>query len=576
LAHDTAPVDFRLEVHVLLTLLVNPMIPTNLQAALDEWRICLGSENVITDRFSRAAVETTTFSIDHAVPAILRPADRSQVQECLRIASRYRVAVYPVSSGKNWGYGSGVPSRSDTVILNLGRMDRIVDFDEKLAYVTVEPGVTQQQLQDFLIEKKSKLWMDSSGATPLSSLIGNTMERGFGHTPYGDHFSYSCGLEVVLPAGACIQTGFCRFPNSRIGPLHRFGLGAVLDGLFSQSNFGVVTRMTIWLMPAPAFFQAFFIRCSDHCKLGPIVDALGQLRLSGVLQSEVHIGNDYKVINGLQQYPWKETNGETPLSLEQMAQFRHKLQIGVWNAAGALYGTRSQVAESRRLIRAALKGKADRVVFVSDRLLAISLRFAGLLKYFTGWDFTNTLSMLKTLFGLLKGIPTEGAMASAYWRKRTPVPKDMDPDRDGCGLLWLAPVIPATAEDVTRIQVVTIETMLDGGFEPMISLTLINGRAIHCVISFSYDRQLPGEDQRAIDCYHLLATRVNALGYYSYRLGIQSMEEMTRNSDESYLALLRTLKAAVDPAGILSPGRYEAPALPVAPFVESIAPTRVS
>ena len=90
----------------------------------------------------------------------------------------------------------------------------------------------------------------------------------------------------------------------------------------------------------------------------------------------------------------------------------------------------------------------------------------------------------------------------------------------------------------------------------MISLTMITGRAIACVISISYDRDIAGEDERALACYRTLAEKVTALGYNSYRLGIHSMEEM--GSSQSYLDLLAKLKSALDPAGILAPGRYDA------------------
>ena len=205
---------------------------------------------------------------------ILRPADRQQVQACLRVANAHRVAVYPISTGRNWGYGSRVPAADGSVLLDLGRMNRIVDFSEDLAYVTVEPGVTQQQLFDFLRDNRSRLWMDATGARPDCSLIGNTMERGFGHTPYGDHFAHVCGFEVVLPDGECIETGFSRFAQASTGPLYRWGLGPTLDGLFTQSNFGIVTRMSIWLMPAPEHFEAFFFRCDDDSGLGDVLDAL--------------------------------------------------------------------------------------------------------------------------------------------------------------------------------------------------------------------------------------------------------------------------------------------------------------
>ena len=168
------------------------MSTSALPAALREWRAAIGSEYVLQDAKLLDAVNAATFATDAKVWAVLRPASREQVQECVRIANRHRVPIHPVSSGKNWGYGSRVPT-SAGISLDLGRLNRILDFDEDLAYVTIEPGVTQGQLYEFLQQRKSRLWMDATGASPECSIIGNTMERGFGHTPMGDH----CGDEFV-------------------------------------------------------------------------------------------------------------------------------------------------------------------------------------------------------------------------------------------------------------------------------------------------------------------------------------------------------------------------------------------
>src|SRR4051794_25613565 len=115
-------------------------LPENARHQFSE---AVGAGNVITDPGSLRAAEAGTFKTGHAVPAIVRPGSREEVQECLRIANRCAVSVYPVSSGKNWGYGSRMPSADNCVLLDLGRMNRIVDFSEDLGYVTVEPGVTQ-------------------------------------------------------------------------------------------------------------------------------------------------------------------------------------------------------------------------------------------------------------------------------------------------------------------------------------------------------------------------------------------------------------------------------------------------
>lgn len=524
--------------------------------AYREWLSLLGAEHVITDGRRLEEAETATFATHQTIPGILRPADRHDVQECLRIANRHGISVYPVSSGKNWGYGSRVPAGDQCVLMDLGRMNRIADFSEDLAYVTVEPGVTQRHLYEFLRGQGSKLWMDATGSSPDCSLIGNTMERGFGHTPYGDHFAHVCGLEVVLPDGEVVETGYARFAGAKAGPLYRWGVGPVLDGLFSQSNLGVVTRMTLWLMPKPEYFQAFYFRCDRAEGIAGIVEALRPLRLNGTLRSAVHIANDYKVLNGMQQYPWAETEGRTPLPAAVMDRLRTSLQFGYWNGSGGLYGTRRQVAEARRLLRKALKGKVDKLQFLDDRLIRIAERFAKPYSWVTGWDIARGLELVKPVYGLMKGIPTEHPLRSSYWRKRGPVPERMDPDLDGCGLLWCAPIAPADGASVTELAQITEETLLAHGFEPMISLTLITDRAVACVVSINYDREVAGQDEQALACYGALTSKLMDRGYYSYRLGIQSMLQM--NGDSGYGRLLKALKNAIDPNGVLAPGRYEA------------------
>jgi 4-cresol dehydrogenase (hydroxylating) len=472
--------------------------------ALERWTSLLSAAHVVTDDPSRKAAETATFATTQKVCAILRPGSRDEVQECMRIANRFRIPVYPVSSGKNWGYGSRVPVADASVLIDLSRLNRILDFNEKLAYVTVEPGVTQRQLFQLLQDRRSALWMDATGSSPDCSLIGNAVERGFGHTPYGDHFAQVCGLEVVLPTGAVLETGFGRFPGSQAGPAYKSGAGPTLDGLFSQSNLGIVTRMTIWLMPAPEHFEAFFFQCNREDQLAPLVESLRPLRLQGILRSTVHVANDYKVLGGIQQYPWQETGGATPLRPELMRQLRSRLKFGAWSGSGGLYGTRGQVAEAKRAVRRALKDKVDRLQFLDDRRLAFASRFAKLYQFLTGWDLSRTLDLARPVFGLMKGVPTEKPLESAYWRKKSLPSAPMDPDRDGCGLLWHAPIAPMEGRHLDVVVEIANRILLEYGFEPSISMTLITERAVACVISICYDRAEPGQDDQAMACYRHL------------------------------------------------------------------------
>lgn len=528
-----------------------PEVPA---AAHDAWVGIVGAAHVVSDHEATSAAQTATFGTTVRVPLIVRPETREQVQACVRVAAAHRVPLYPISSGLNWGYGSRVPASDGNVVLDLGRMRRIVDFSESLAYVTVEPGVTQQQLFDFLRARGSRLWMDATGSSPAASLIGNTMERGFGHTPYGDHFAHVCAFEVVLGDGSCLDTGFARFGQTASAPIYRWGLGPVLDGLFTQSNLGIVTRMTIWLMPAPEYFQAYFFRCDAPGDLGRVVDALRPLKLSGTLRSAVHIGNDYKVLNGLQQYPWAEMADRTPLMPEDMPPFRQRLRIGTWNGSGGFYGTRAQVTEARRLVRRQLKGIASHLEFLDDRRLALAKRFARPYRLITGWDLTAALALLEPVYHLLRGVPTGQPLTSAYWRKRTPPPAQMDPDRDRCGLLWCAPVAPMEGGHAERLAAIATDVLLAHGFEPLISITLVTDRAVTCVVSICFDRDCEGEDARALACYHALLGALTAEGYHSYRLGIQAMSRGP--AADSAQGFLDQLKQVCDPGGILAPGRY--------------------
>jgi len=526
-------------------------------SAVRDWAGVVGHENIVTTASQLVAAETGTFQTGNRIPAIVRPASREEVQECMRIANRWMVPVYPISSGRNWGYGSRVPASNGCVLLDLGRMNRILDFSESLGYVTLEPGVTQAQLQEFLAAQNSNLWMDSTGASPHCSLVGNTAERGFGHTPYGDHFANSCNLEVVLPQGEVIETGFGRYPGAHASPVYRWGVGPTLDGLFSQSNYGVITRMTVWLMPAPEYFQAYFFKCAAEEGLPDLIDALRPLRMNGTLRSSSHIANDYKVLSALQQYPWKQTAGATPLVGPLMQQFRRELRIGSWNGSGALYGTRGQVKEARRLLRLALKGKATDLQFLDDGKIALASRFAGVYERLTGWNLRRTLAVLRPVYGLMKGIPTEHPLSSTYWRKRTPPPQQMDPDRDGCGLLWCSPVAPNEGSHAARISAIASDVLLRAGFEPAISMTVLTDRTLSCIISLAWDRAVPGEDARAAACRNELLARLAAGGYHSYRLGIGAMGAM--GEDGPYQQALQSLKQSFDPNSILAPGRYITP-----------------
>ena len=153
----------------------------NITAALTEWRAAIGDAAVHSDDATRGQYARTTLITGHAPGAVVYPSDTAQVQAIVRIAAKHRVPLYPISKGRNLGYGDRTAPTPGQVIVDLGRMNRIIEVNEQLAYAVIEPGVTQGRLYQHLKAKHPGLWMDATGAGLEASIIGNTVDRGFGH-----------------------------------------------------------------------------------------------------------------------------------------------------------------------------------------------------------------------------------------------------------------------------------------------------------------------------------------------------------------------------------------------------------
>jgi len=526
----------------------------NYRQAFADWRQAIGEQHVRVDNELLRVVATTTFATRQQVPAILRPANTGEVQACVHIANRHRVPIYPISKGKNWGYGSRVPVQDGNVVMDLGRLNRISDYCEELAHVTVGPGVTQGQICDFLHEQSARTFMAISGGPRDSSLIGNTLERGVAKGVYGDRIAHIAAMEVVLPTGEVIRTGHSRYPESDLGPISEWGVGPAVNGLFSQSNLGIVTSMTFWLSPEPAFFQTLFFSIDDDRKAGEVIDALRGLRLQG-LALPVGLWNDYRMLATRSRYPWSRAKGITPLPKALLEQEKRRLKIDRWNGWGALYNlSREQGLAERRLITKALAGKVDSLLFLDNNRIKWMERLPGFTKLILGRD----PAMLTRLHreSSFKGYTEDEFVAMAYWRKPGPIPAAMDADRDGCGTIWSYPSLPFQGRHMKRLVKITEEICLRHGFEPKIALLCVTGRKINVAINPVYDRSVQGEDDRAMACHRELIGALHGAGYLSSRLGIQSMESMPQ-SDDDYGHFMRVLKTSLDPNDILSPGRYD-------------------
>jgi 4-cresol dehydrogenase (hydroxylating) len=535
---------------------------TKFGCALAQLRLVVGPNFVHVDRSTREHWARSTLPRGTLPCAIVQPACTADVQEIVHIAGRHRLALHPISRGKNWGYSDACAALDGQVILDLRRMNRIIEVNAELAHATIEPGVTQGQMAAYLEEHHPGLWVDATGAGPDASIVGNTLERGFGHTVNGDRFLNSCGMEIVLADGRLLRTGLGHYENAQAAAVYKWGIGPYLDGLFTQSNLGIVTRMTFWLIPRPESYRFLVFSVRGEDDIAGLAEALRCLRLQGTLRTPVHLFNDQRAIATMLPFPWEEADGKTSLPAEVMTRLKKKAGFGAaWYGCTALYGSREEVAAAARVVRRRL-GRvpgSGRILCLDEFRLRWAERVVRLLNHCgVGHLLTQRLARVRAAFQLLQGKPAASNVDGARWRCR-PTSGSVhshDPLDHNAGLLWISPVLPNTPAHVHRVQALTKPFFERHGFEYQVTLSLVSERALCAVMTIAYNRAEPAEAQRAADCYRSVMSALMVAGYIPYRAGNLSMGQLDARS-ETFWDVAAAIKGALDPRGLISPGHYE-------------------
>jgi FAD/FMN-containing dehydrogenase len=115
------------------------------EALAETLREELGPDAVVTDLAEREACSADLYSAGSTCALVLRPQDRASVAQAVASVTRAGFAVIARGGGLTYT-GGYTPVRDDTVVLDLRRLDRIVDIGADDMYVTVEAGVNWKQL----------------------------------------------------------------------------------------------------------------------------------------------------------------------------------------------------------------------------------------------------------------------------------------------------------------------------------------------------------------------------------------------------------------------------------------------
>jgi 4-cresol dehydrogenase (hydroxylating) len=506
-------------------------------------------------------LETRTCIPFRRIPDYLvYPASADEVRQVVALAQELGVKIFPVSTGKNWGYGERSASYDGGITLILARMKKIEIVDEALGYALIEPGVTYRELNDHLKRSGSGLWSDCAGSTESASVIGNALDKGRGVTPYADHFGALCGMEVVLPDATLIRTGNLTETPNRVWNIYKWGVGPYLDGLFVQSNLGIVVKAGIWLMPAPeAFDLVVFEYTQSPDRLPQMIDDLRTLVFRGSLRSRPHLANDFAMLCIASQYPWHLSDGRHRLTDDQLARWRNEHGVTPWTFGCGLYGSAQEVRSQRRALRRAL-GKYGRlwsfgVVTRDDWIGRIAFRIAKLGARIMGKSpaFLESIAPAANLF---RGIPTDDFVRQVYFKSHPQKPTGtIDPPRDQCGFIWIGPVVPFTGKDVDRVLAIARPIYEKHDFDFFVEILIEGPRALILLFGLFYQRNDPVESQRASAWFTEIRSAMIDAGYPPYRETAQSSPNVFEDNP-AVAALLSSIKGALDPNRVVAPGRY--------------------
>ncbi len=184
---------------------------------------------------------------------VVRPRYVEEVRKILMLANEHRIPVTPMCGGLSGGYACPLIEPGG-ILLDLGRMNRILEVNTDARYAVVEPGVTTGYAWAYM-RKYYPDWCIPipDGAPPAATVVGDILERGFSliTTRYGPQAEYVMDMEIVLPNGDVVYTGAWALPGAK--PFYRWGLGPSFFGAFmgSQGTMGVITKMAVKIFPHP-------------------------------------------------------------------------------------------------------------------------------------------------------------------------------------------------------------------------------------------------------------------------------------------------------------------------------------
>jgi len=235
--------------------------------AFDKIQNIVGSKYVSNSEPVRYAYSRNADPILKGMPDIVvRPKSTEEISEIVRVANETGTKIIPRGGGADLT-GGAKPIGDGGIVIDMTRMNQVLDVDLKARIITVECGISWSELCEYLQKIESGYYTGSTGpASGFGATVGGGLSNhsvgGGGAAMYGAVTEQCVGLEVVLPTGEVINTG-AKANSFMNRAFSRLGLGPDYTGLFlgDVGIHGIKTQASLKLYPLPEFaaFNTFDI-----------------------------------------------------------------------------------------------------------------------------------------------------------------------------------------------------------------------------------------------------------------------------------------------------------------------------
>jgi glycolate oxidase len=207
-------------------------------------------ENYVSDKKEEAYFYARDPGLmpDHKPDYVVLPKTAGEIQEIVRLANKEKIPIVPMGAGLGLT-GLVIPLKGG-IVIDMKRMNKIVEVNERARYSIVEGGTSQGFLKGYLEKNYPRLRHSLPDAPPAATIAANVMIHGQGRLAqqYGFNSDMVSGLEVVLPSGEICHIGSSSMSSdwfSKGAPLP--DLSGLFLGWFGAT--GIITKLALRLYP---------------------------------------------------------------------------------------------------------------------------------------------------------------------------------------------------------------------------------------------------------------------------------------------------------------------------------------